>query len=406
MLGLSRPPLPQLAGTPCSSLRPGLAKQRTGSAAATAMAATAENTFGEKGSDDGADETDGPTVDDALDQSGAASEVTDKARNGDSSCPLPLAADEGGAAGRERQQLAQRAARVVPARGDTPGLTTIRVRYLCVCLGVVTLEALSSALVANISRSLTMEIDVLNDTLEMLAISVCIAVEVLKAQPGVDRHRIAALDLAGGFVSTACLSALAIWSLKAAADQLERAEEHASRLDERISFVGLMLANTVFSLSLLSANMAYFWCVSPLLFPGGPGQMAGLNVLATVLHTVVDMFENTCVLATTVYMWRAAREAGPRNNRALAAELLEIDATGSRVIAGITLVSVLFIAAEAYRSAQEFRADPGDITSDSAVQARTATGGQAGGPMPRLCPSLENRHSTRSVPDGFSPLEQ
>lgn len=231
-----------------------------------------------------------------------------------------------------------------------------RLRFLCISLCMVSLEASCSALVAHTSKTLTNTVDCVSALVDVAALSINIWIEILKKGQNSSQTTLI-LDLVGCTISMTCLSALSTWSLDEANIEMTTGSLPQAQF-ERISHVNFMVAGSVFSLCCLMVTTSSFWAMFNDLFPNGFSKDDGLNVAASMAHTIVDVFETSCVLITSLTMWIRTKANPPKTEHdriEAAKELQQMDALGSEIISFFTLFSVGFIIFEALKVMKLFR---------------------------------------------------
>jgi len=212
-----------------------------------------------------------------------------------------------------------------------------RLTYLAFNLAFVVFDIVVGYLVYQQTRSLTMEVDVLGFSCEILAVTVNIIIELVKQQAP-NLKKVMMLDLIGGLSSLALLVVIGffgVYNTIAKARGLENGsiEMPATHLKDMVEY-------SMVSLLLSAINLSIFQWFKAKMLPAEGYLPDQLNMLSNLAHSIVDFVTNFTVLGTSLWLRFGVRQESWSKMRKFK---VMIDVFGSFMVCACILVSICWL---------------------------------------------------------------
>jgi len=219
-----------------------------------------------------------------------------------------------------------------------------RVEFLATNFTILLINAMAGRVVYHQTNSLTMEIDFVTFGIDLLALSINIAVEISKRKMEKSQN-IFIVDLIGCFISLTFLIVVAVWGLIQSLKR-ERDAERGTTSEDQVDHVGTMFIYSLFSLALSAVTMSVFWLRKDVMYPDGFGEEDRLNTVSSMAHTIVDFCGTLAVFGTSTIMIHEESQGGARWRKFQ--DVVQADVYGSMLICLVTFVTCGVLLREAF----------------------------------------------------------
>lgn len=228
-------------------------------------------------------------------------------------------------------------------------VSNTRLTYLAFNMTFIVFDLVVGYFVYQQTRSLTMEVDFLGFSCEIMALTINIAIELVK-RTAPKMKTVMVLDLVGGLSSLALLVAIGFFGLYntiATAHGLENGsiELPATHLKDMVEY-------SIVSLMLSVVNLSMFQWFKEKMLPADGDMRDQLNMLSNLAHSVVDFVTNFTVFGTSLWLRYGVRQESWSKMRKFK---VMIDVFGSFMVCACILVSVCWLLRDIFHCIAQIR---------------------------------------------------